>query len=144
VVAFSQNNVTACNDLTAVLIISLSVILQGTQADFKNELLFKRFGINYATLPAIFRKGTCIYRKEVRRYCQLVQGMGAVSTPGLACIAASGLGYGGSPRLLLKQFVRKRDAMSVFSCAPEVDSSKAVLHHSGSVMVGVASCKRCS
>lgn len=40
--------------------------MQGTQADFKNELLFKRFSINYSTLPAIFRKGTCIYRKEVR------------------------------------------------------------------------------
>ncbi|GAQ82853.1 tRNAHis guanylyltransferase [Klebsormidium nitens] len=41
--------------------------IKGTQADFKNELLFKRFGINYSTLPAIFRKGTSIYRKEVQK-----------------------------------------------------------------------------
>ena len=30
--------------------------LQGTQADFKNELLYKSFGINYNQLPARFRK----------------------------------------------------------------------------------------
>lgn len=29
---------------------------QGTQADFKNELLYKEFGINYSQLPAQFRK----------------------------------------------------------------------------------------
>ena len=30
--------------------------VQGTQTDFKNELLFKVFGINYSELPAQFRK----------------------------------------------------------------------------------------
>ena len=29
---------------------------QGTQTAFKNELLYTTFGINYSTLPAIFRK----------------------------------------------------------------------------------------
>lgn len=30
--------------------------LQGTQADFKNELLFSQFGINYNKLPEQYRK----------------------------------------------------------------------------------------
>ena len=30
--------------------------MQGTQTDFKNELLYASFGINYSTLPARFRK----------------------------------------------------------------------------------------
>ena len=29
---------------------------QGTQTAYKNELLYTTFGINYSTLPAIFRK----------------------------------------------------------------------------------------
>lgn len=29
---------------------------QGSQADFKNELLFNQFGINYAHLPEQFKK----------------------------------------------------------------------------------------
>ena len=29
---------------------------QGTQAGFKNELLFREYGINYNNLPARFRK----------------------------------------------------------------------------------------
>ena len=32
------------------------MVVQGTQADFKNELLYKSFGINYNQLPARFRK----------------------------------------------------------------------------------------
>jgi len=36
--------------------------LKGTLADAKNELLFSRFGINYATLPAIERRGSVLYR----------------------------------------------------------------------------------
>ena len=31
-------------------------VAQGTQTAFKNELLYTTFGINYSTLPAIFRK----------------------------------------------------------------------------------------
>ncbi len=30
--------------------------VQGTQTEFKNELLYSSFGINYADLPARFRK----------------------------------------------------------------------------------------
>lgn len=40
-------------------------ILKGTQTQEKNELLFQQFGINYNTLPAIFRKGSCIFKKKV-------------------------------------------------------------------------------
>ncbi|XP_057816540.1 tRNA(His) guanylyltransferase 1 isoform X1 [Cryptomeria japonica] len=39
--------------------------LKGTQTQDKNELLFQEFGINYNTLPEIFRKGSCVLRKEV-------------------------------------------------------------------------------
>ena len=30
--------------------------MQGTQTDFKNELLYRSFDINYSHLPARFRK----------------------------------------------------------------------------------------
>ena len=43
----------------------ISFWLQGTRADFKNEMLFKEFGINYNTLPPIFRKGSYIFRRKV-------------------------------------------------------------------------------
>lgn len=39
-------------------------LLSGTVSSDKNELLFKRFGINYATLPAMYRKGTILAWKE--------------------------------------------------------------------------------
>ncbi|RKP06114.1 Thg1 C terminal domain-containing protein [Thamnocephalis sphaerospora] len=39
--------------------------LRGTFSADKNELLFSRFGINYAHLPAIFRKGTTLVWEEV-------------------------------------------------------------------------------
>ena len=35
-------------------------LLQGTVSSDKNELLFSEFGINYNTLPQIFRKGTVL------------------------------------------------------------------------------------
>eukprot|EP00803_Ostreobium_quekettii_P007064 evm.model.scf_1407.1 EVM.evm.TU.scf_1407.1 scf_1407:1527-6227(+) len=41
---------------------------QGTQTDFKNELLFKEFGVNYAELPERYRKGSVVIwesRQEV-------------------------------------------------------------------------------
>eukprot|EP00271_Cylindrocystis_brebissonii_P013570 TRINITY_DN33516_c0_g1_i2.p2 TRINITY_DN33516_c0_g1~~TRINITY_DN33516_c0_g1_i2.p2 ORF type:complete len:148 (+),score=40.86 TRINITY_DN33516_c0_g1_i2:576-1019(+) len=38
--------------------------LKGTQAGFKNELLFKEFGVNYNELPQEYRKGTCLFREE--------------------------------------------------------------------------------
>ncbi|KAF3777614.1 tRNA(His) guanylyltransferase 2 [Nymphaea thermarum] len=40
-------------------------ILKGTQTAEKNELLYQKFGINYNKIPAIFRKGSCIYREMV-------------------------------------------------------------------------------
>ncbi|CAI5996548.1 unnamed protein product [Closterium sp. NIES-65] len=39
--------------------------IKGTLADAKNELLFTRFGINYNDLPAIFRKGSSLFRRQV-------------------------------------------------------------------------------
>ncbi|XP_010922243.1 tRNA(His) guanylyltransferase 2 isoform X1 [Elaeis guineensis] len=39
--------------------------LKGTQSKDKNELLFQQFGINYNELPAMFRKGSCVYRDKV-------------------------------------------------------------------------------
>ncbi|EJD39028.1 tRNAHis guanylyltransferase [Auricularia subglabra TFB-10046 SS5] len=37
--------------------------LKGTVASGKNEMLFSRFGINYAALPARFRKGSVLVRE---------------------------------------------------------------------------------
>jgi tRNA(His) guanylyltransferase len=34
--------------------------LKGSNAEFKNELLFSQFGINYNNLPAIYRKGSIL------------------------------------------------------------------------------------
>ncbi|KAM7349205.1 tRNA-histidine guanylyltransferase [Cochliomyia hominivorax] len=39
--------------------------LRGTFSADKNELLFSRFGINYNNLPALYRKGTILLRKNV-------------------------------------------------------------------------------
>ncbi|GLC49307.1 hypothetical protein PLESTB_000205100 [Pleodorina starrii] len=38
--------------------------LRGTQAAFKNELLFRDFGINYAHLPEQFKKGSVVVRQK--------------------------------------------------------------------------------
>lgn len=37
-------------------------MLAGTLADFKNELLFREFGINYNELPAMYKKGSIVIR----------------------------------------------------------------------------------
>ncbi|KAK5846779.1 hypothetical protein PVK06_003077 [Gossypium arboreum] len=39
--------------------------LKGTQAREKNELLLKEFGINYNTLPAMFRLGSSVFRVKI-------------------------------------------------------------------------------
>ncbi|MCL7025490.1 hypothetical protein MKW94_003383 [Papaver nudicaule] len=39
--------------------------LKGTQTQDKNEILFQQFGINYAELPEIFRKGSCVFKDKV-------------------------------------------------------------------------------
>lgn len=38
---------------------------QGTVSSQKHEILFSRFGINYNTLPARFRKGSVLVREAV-------------------------------------------------------------------------------
>ncbi|KAJ6686939.1 hypothetical protein OIU79_016644 [Salix purpurea] len=40
-------------------------ILKGTQKQERNELLFQQFGINYRTLPQMFRQGSCVLKTEV-------------------------------------------------------------------------------
>jgi tRNA(His) guanylyltransferase len=42
-------------------------MLQGTLSADKNELLFSRFGVNYNNEPAMFRKGTCLFRLPTKR-----------------------------------------------------------------------------
>ncbi|AQK87981.1 tRNA(His) guanylyltransferase 1 [Zea mays] len=40
-------------------------ILKGTLSKDKNELLFQQFQMNYNNEPAMFRKGSCVYRRKV-------------------------------------------------------------------------------
>lgn len=40
--------------------------LRGTLSADKNEILFSEFGINYNTLPAMFRKGTILLTKQIK------------------------------------------------------------------------------
>jgi tRNA(His) guanylyltransferase len=40
-------------------------ILKDTDSGQKNELLFSKFGINYNTLPEMFRKGSFVSRQKV-------------------------------------------------------------------------------
>ncbi|OAY75993.1 tRNA(His) guanylyltransferase 1 [Ananas comosus] len=40
-------------------------MLKGMLSKDKNELLFQQFGANYDKLPAMFRKGSCVYRDKV-------------------------------------------------------------------------------
>lgn len=47
-----------------------NVYLKGTQTSNKNELLFQH-GINYNTLPAMFRKGSCVYKDKVKETVKL-------------------------------------------------------------------------
>eukprot|EP00850_Spirogloea_muscicola_P021639 SM000256S08693 [mRNA] locus=s256:70015:71834:- [translate_table: standard] len=45
--------------------VEAQTVIKGTQADFKNELLYSQFGLNYNSLPAIFRKGSLVFRNIV-------------------------------------------------------------------------------
>lgn len=47
--------------------------MQDTQKQHKNELLFQKFGINYKTLPELFRQGSCLFKKKVIVYTFLLQ-----------------------------------------------------------------------
>ncbi|CAN7115342.1 unnamed protein product [Brassica rapa subsp. narinosa] len=40
-------------------------VLKDTQKQQKNELLFQKFGINYKTLPELFRQGSCLFKTKV-------------------------------------------------------------------------------
>ncbi|KAJ7548619.1 hypothetical protein O6H91_07G019600 [Diphasiastrum complanatum] len=50
-------------------------ILKGTQADYKNELLYTQFGINYSTLPEIFRKGSSLFRRKEEEIVKFKDGL---------------------------------------------------------------------
>ena len=39
---------------------------QGTLSDYKNELLFSTFNINYSSLPERYRKGSVVVRTKQR------------------------------------------------------------------------------
>jgi tRNA(His) guanylyltransferase len=41
--------------------------LKGTVSADKNEILFSEFGINYNSLPPMFRKGTILVTKQIKR-----------------------------------------------------------------------------
>ncbi|KAI3888752.1 hypothetical protein MKX03_013920 [Papaver bracteatum] len=41
--------------------------LKGTQTQDKNEILFQ-LGVNYSNLPAIFRKGSCVFKDKMVKY----------------------------------------------------------------------------
>lgn len=41
-------------------------LLRGSVSADKNEILFKEFGINYNTLPPMFRKGTILVTKQIK------------------------------------------------------------------------------
>lgn len=43
--------------------------LSGTVSSDKNEILFKRFGINYNNEPEIFKKGSVLYRDVNYPFC---------------------------------------------------------------------------
>ncbi|CAL5095988.1 unnamed protein product [Urochloa decumbens] len=45
-------------------------ILKGTLSKDKNELLFQQFQMNYNNEPAMFRKGSCIYRHKVEELAE--------------------------------------------------------------------------
>ncbi|KAL7752012.1 tRNA-histidine guanylyltransferase 1-like [Sorochytrium milnesiophthora] len=51
--------------------------LSGTLSGDKNEILFSQFGINYASLPAMFRKGSVVYWREVERTIELLTRTGS-------------------------------------------------------------------
>ncbi|KAM0938781.1 putative tRNA(His) guanylyltransferase [Dioscorea sansibarensis] len=46
----------------------------GTLSKDKNELLFQQFGVNYDKLPAIFRKGSCVYMDKLEETMKLDEG----------------------------------------------------------------------
>ncbi|KAL3701804.1 hypothetical protein R1sor_019826 [Riccia sorocarpa] len=50
-------------------------LIKGTLADFKNELLHSRFGINYNELPPIFRKGSLIFRRKEETVVKVEDGV---------------------------------------------------------------------
>lgn len=45
--------------------------LKGTLSKDKNELLFQQFQMNYNNEPAMFRKGSCVYRKKVEELARV-------------------------------------------------------------------------
>lgn len=45
-----------------------TLFLKETDSAVKNEILFSSYGINYNSLPAIFRKGSMLYK--VKKDCQ--------------------------------------------------------------------------
>ncbi len=49
----------------ALLVGGMNGGCQGTSSEQKNELLFSQFHVNYNNEPAIFRKGSILFRQPV-------------------------------------------------------------------------------
>lgn len=54
------NTIASCSKTTSH--VRLTQTKQGTVSSDKNEILFKRFGINYNNEPEMFKKGSVVYR----------------------------------------------------------------------------------
>ena len=52
----------------------VNVLMKGTEAADKNEILWAEFGKNYNKEPAIFRKGTVLFREVFTTLMQLMLG----------------------------------------------------------------------
>ena len=67
-----------------------STELRGTLSEHKHELLHTRFGINYAKLPEMFRRGTVLQRTRKRaRTAESVAGGAGDAADGVASAAAA-------------------------------------------------------
>jgi len=54
---------------SSTLVLHAPPLLQGTMSDYKNEMLFSQFGINYSTLPERFRKVSVPCRPVTQSRC---------------------------------------------------------------------------
>lgn len=50
-------------------------LIKGTLVDFKNELLLTRFQLNYNDLPAIFRKGSLVFKRKEEAVVKVENGV---------------------------------------------------------------------
>ncbi|KAI8809783.1 tRNAHis guanylyltransferase-domain-containing protein [Cladochytrium replicatum] len=61
-------------------------ILKDTDSAAKNELLFTQYGINYNSLPALYRKGSVLYRKDEMKVEQGRNGEPVTRKRNIVCV----------------------------------------------------------